>query len=94
MSALPEAPAPSSLPEEVRSAFDYTPTALTGYLAGVAVATALFWSVTPAIILVPWLAAFAAMALVRVLLLRRFRRALAKGDVDWPRWREIGRAHV
>ena len=89
MSALPEAPAPSSLPEEVRSAFDYTPTALTGYLAGVAVATALFWSVTPAFILVPWWAAFAAMALVRVLLLRRFRRALAKGDVDWPRWRVV-----
>jgi signal transduction histidine kinase/CheY-like chemotaxis protein len=79
-------PALSTVPDIVQSAFDYLPTALAGYAAGVGVVGALFWGVAPWTVVMPWLAVFAAMVLVRVVLLRAFRRALPRTAADWQRW--------
>ena len=76
----------SALPEQVQSAFDYMPAALTGYVAGVGVVCWLFWSLTPLALLLPWLAAFAALLLMRFVMARRFSRATRRGTVDWARW--------
>ncbi|MDO9313959.1 MAG: ATP-binding protein [Burkholderiaceae bacterium] len=74
------------LVEEVRSVFDYMPAQLAGNLAGIGVIAAIFWAVTPATVMLPWLAMFAAMWLSRLWLLQRFRRTASLGVVDWPRW--------
>ena len=77
----------SSLPEEVRSAFDYLPAHLAGNLAGISVILMIFWSTTPASVVLPWLSAFAVMWLARLWLLRRFKLASPLTVTDWQRWR-------
>ncbi len=77
----------SSLPEEVRSAFDYMPAQLAGNLAGIGVILMIFWAITPTMVMLLWLGAFAVMWLARLWLLRRFNRIAMLGVVDWPRWR-------
>ncbi len=47
----------------------------------------LFWPVTPAAVMLPWLAAFALMWLVRAWVWQRFRRAEPRTLDDWGRWR-------
>jgi len=86
MAAAGEAPE-ASLPEEVRSAFDYMPAQLAGNLAGIGVIVLLFWAVTPASVMLPWLGLFAVLWLARLWLLQRFNRVAALGVVDWARWR-------
>ena len=59
MSAEPpeEDPAPAKFAEIVQNTYDYMPTALSGYLAGVAVATLLYWDIAPKALILPWIAA-------------------------------------
>ena len=78
---------PSTLPEEVRSVYDYMPATLLGYLAGIGVICMLFWADTPARIIVPWVAAFAALWVVRMAVWQRFRRAEVTTLQGWRRWR-------
>jgi len=92
-SAPPAEPAPagsvpalSSVPDIVQSTFDYAPTAMAGYAAGVGVVCALFWSLAPWPVLLPWLVAFAVMVLVRLAVLRAFRRASPASTAEWQRW--------
>jgi signal transduction histidine kinase len=83
-------PPPSTLPEEVRSVYDYMPATLLGYLAGIAVICMMFWADAPASVMVPWLAVFATMWVVRLWVWRRFRRADRRTTLalsDWRRWR-------
>lgn len=82
----------SSLPEEVRSAFDYLPAQLAGNLAGISVILMIFWSTTPASVVLPWLSAFAVMWLARLWLLRRFQLASPLTVPDWQRWRSLWNA--
>jgi signal transduction histidine kinase len=91
--ALPApADALSSLPEEVRSSFDYLPIALGGYVAGVGVVASLFWRAAPPAVLLPWLALFTLLLLVRGAIVLRFRSLFARDAVDWPRWRLVSNA--
>jgi signal transduction histidine kinase/CheY-like chemotaxis protein len=77
----------SSLPEEVRSAFDYLPAQLAGNLAGISVIVMVFWASTPASVMFPWLSVFAVMWLARLGLLQRFKLATPLTLLDWQRWR-------
>ena len=77
----------SALPDEVQSAFDYTPAALAGHLAGTGVVALLYAQSAPRATLGSWLAAFAVLLAVRVAMLRRFRREPPRGLADWARWR-------
>ena len=77
----------SSLPEEVRSAFDYLPAQLAGNLAGIGVIVMIFWASTPASVMLPWLSVFAVMWLARLWLLQRFKLATPLTLPDWQRWR-------
>ncbi len=77
----------AALAEEVRSAFDYMPAQLAGNLAGVGVILMIFWAITPRVVMLPWLGAFAVMWMARLWLLQRFNRIAVLGVVDWPRWR-------
>ena len=72
-------PASATLPEEVRSVYDYMPATLLGYIAGAGVICMLFWAAAPPALLVSWLAPFAVMWLARVWVWQRFRRAGAEG---------------
>jgi signal transduction histidine kinase len=85
--AAPDHAAASALPEEVRSVYEYTPATLLGYLAGAAVISLLFWSVAPASVMLPWLAAFAILWITRFFLARRFKRAEITTHEQWLRWR-------
>ncbi|WP_280152659.1 ATP-binding protein [Piscinibacter sp. XHJ-5] len=81
------APPPSStLTEVVRSVYDYMPATLLGYIAGIGVICMLFWSATPASVMLPWLAAFTAMWLARVFVWQRFRSAQPQTPAEWKRW--------
>jgi signal transduction histidine kinase len=80
-------PALGSLPEEVRSAFDYMPATLAGNLAGTGVVTLLFWNITPKAVLLPWLLVVAALWLARLLLAQRFKAAQPETLAQWQRWR-------
>ncbi|HEV7914155.1 MAG TPA: hybrid sensor histidine kinase/response regulator, partial [Albitalea sp.] len=82
----------SALIEEVRSVYDYMPATLLGYLAGVSVVCMLFWTSSPASVMLPWLAAFALMWLARVWVWQRFRRAAPRTHDDWLRWRRYWNA--
>ncbi len=73
--------------EIVQSTYDYMPTALLGYLAGVGVVTMLYWRIAPMTLVVPWMAAFALMCLVRLLITQRFRRATPSTLAEWRAWR-------
>ena len=76
-----------SLPEEVRSAFDYMPAQLAGNLAGIAVILLVFGADTPAMVVLPWLMLFTTLWLARLGLLRRYRVATPHTAADWQRWR-------
>ena len=80
-------PASATLPEEVRSVYDYMPATLLGYIAGAGVICMLFWGAAPPALLVSWLAPFAVMWLARVWVWQRFRRADPHTADDWRRWR-------
>ena len=77
----------SSLPEVVQTTYEFLPATLAGFVAGVGVVTMLFWKVTPAAVLLPWMAAFAVMALARWGVAQRFKRATPQTREDWLRWR-------
>lgn len=77
----------SSLPEEVRSAFDYLPAQLAGNLAGIGVIVMIFWASTPVSVMLPWLSVFAVMWLARLWLLQRFKLATPLTLPEWQRWR-------
>ncbi len=79
-------PALSTVPDIVQSTFDYTPTAMVGYTAGVGVVAGLFWGLAPWAVMMPWLLVFVLMVLVRLLVLRAFRRAAPSRIEDWQRW--------
>ena len=79
-------PSRSSLPDIVQSTFDYVPTAMAGYTGGVAVVTGLFWGIAPWSVVVPWMAVFALIVLMRILVLRAFRRARPRSLGDWLHW--------
>jgi signal transduction histidine kinase len=87
----PAAPAPatSALREEVESVYDYMPATLLGYLAGIGVIVMLFWSLTPARVMLPWLAAFGVLWVVRFAIWRRFKRAAPQSQGEWLRWRRV-----
>ena len=76
----------STLPDIVQSTFDYVPTAMAGYAAGVGVVAALFWGFAPWAVMLPWMAVFVAMVLMRIAVLRAFRRAQPRSLRDWRRW--------
>jgi signal transduction histidine kinase/CheY-like chemotaxis protein len=79
----------SSLPEEVRSSFDYMPAQLAGNVAGIGVILMIFWTSTPASVMLSWLSAFAVMWLARLWLLQRFKLATPVTLLDWQRWRGL-----
>jgi two-component system, sensor histidine kinase len=76
----------STLPDVVQSTFDYVPTAMAGYTAGVIVVGALFWGLAPMAVLAPWLLSFGVLVVARLLVLRAFRRSPPKTPADWARW--------
>ena len=78
--------AQASIPDIVQSTFDYVPTAMAGYVAGVGVVTALFWAMAPWEVFSLWGVAFAAMLLLRVAVLRAFRRASPTTAAEWRWW--------
>jgi two-component system, sensor histidine kinase len=77
----------AALPEEVRTAFDYMPATLAGIAAGVVILAMLFWQLTPLVLMLPWLAAFTTLWLLRVWLYRRFMRSDPQTEAQWLRWR-------
>ncbi len=77
----------ASLPEIVQSTYDYMPAALAGYLAGVGIIASLFWAVVPKTLLVPWMAAFFTLCIVRWGVILAFRRAAPRSTADWLLWR-------
>ena len=86
-SATPALAPSSSLPDEVRSTYDFMPATLAGYAAGVGVVAMQFWNEVPASLMSGWIAAFALMGLGRLLLAQRFKRADPRSEADWKRWR-------
>ena len=80
----------AKLAETVRFTYGYMPAALAGYMAGVGVVAMLFWGIAPMTLLVPWMAAFALMCAIRLVVIRAFRRAAVQSHtwtlVDWRRW--------
>ena len=76
----------SPLPDVVQSTYDYAPTSMAGYSAGVGVVTMLFWGIAPAALMLPWLAVFVVMALARLALWQAFKRATLQTRADWSRW--------
>jgi len=80
-------PPESGLAEEVRSAYDYMPAQLAGNLAGIGVILLLFWKITPAMVIVPWLGAMSLLWLARLWLLQRFQQAHPQSTGEWTHWR-------
>jgi signal transduction histidine kinase/CheY-like chemotaxis protein len=80
----------SSVPEEVRSVFDYMPATLAGYMAGIGVIALLYWAITPMGVMLPWLGVFFAIWLSRGFTARQFARATPRTLADWHRWRLYG----
>ena len=74
------------LTEVVQSTYEYTPTALAGYFAGVCVVLLLFWSTAPVAVIVPWLLAFILMGSVRYMVWRQFSRARPASPPEWAQW--------
>ena len=69
----------SPVPEAVRSAYDYMPATLAGYMAGIGVVSLLYWAITPMTVMLPWLAVFAVIWLSRAWTARQFRHAPSPG---------------
>jgi len=83
--------ASARLAEVVRSTYAYAPAALAGYMAGVGVVAMLFWGIAPMSLLLPWMAAFTVMCVVRIVFVQVFKRAEAADGAnwqldDWRRW--------
>ena len=88
--ASSQAPAHAgALGEQVQSAFAYLPATLIGMIAGVAIVLWLFHDAAPIGLWLPWLAAFTLVWLLRLVMLRGYRRALPSGDMDWRRWHRV-----
>jgi signal transduction histidine kinase/CheY-like chemotaxis protein len=90
-------PASAKLAESVRFTYDYMPSALAGYMAGVGVVAMLFWGVAPMAMLVPWMAVFTVVCAVRLVVIRAFKRAAHAESTtwalaDWRRW--YGRSNI
>jgi len=90
-------PAGAKLAESVRFTYDYMPSALAGYMAGVGVVAMLFWGVAPMALLVPWMAVFTIVCAVRLVVIGRFKRVVpAQADAwtlaEWRRW--YGRSNI
>jgi two-component system, sensor histidine kinase len=77
----------SSVPEEVRSVFEYMPATLAGYMAGIGVIALLYWAITPMSVMLPWLGVFFAIWLSRGFTARQFAHATPRTLADWNRWR-------
>ncbi len=77
----------SSLPDEVRSIFEYMPATLAGYMAGIGVIALLYWAITPMSVMLPWLGGFLMIWLSRGFMARQFARATPRTLADWQRWR-------
>jgi signal transduction histidine kinase len=73
--------------EGVQATYDYMPTALIGYLAGVGVVTTLYWGIAPMSVLAPWITAFVVMCLVRMAVTLHFRRSTPTTAAEWQTWR-------
>jgi len=84
---LPDELKHSSLPDEVRSVFEYMPATLAGYMAGTGVIALLYWAITPMGVMLSWLAAFFAIWLARGFTARQFARATPHTLANWQRWR-------
>ena len=80
-------PAFAAVVEVVQSTYAYMPAALAGYVAGVGVIAMLYWPIASAALLAPWIGAFAAMCVVRAVVIQRFRRAAPRTRDEWLRWR-------
>ena len=78
--------AQAAIPDVVQSTFDYVPTAMAGYAAGVGVVSVLFWSMAPWEVIVTWALAFVALLALRIAVLRAFRRANPVTAADWHWW--------
>jgi signal transduction histidine kinase len=78
---------PSSLPEEVRSVFDYMPATLLGTLSGILVLQFLFWDKSPLVERVLWGCLAGAVWLARAWQWRRFLRSQPGSLAEWARWR-------
>ena len=76
----------AALREKVRGGFDYMPATLIGMIAGCGIVLLLFWRVTPLPVLSAWLAGFAVLWLLRLLMLVLFNRAVRSGRVRWRFW--------
>jgi len=85
----PAVPHAGTLSEEVQSAFAYLPATLIGMIAGVAIVLWLFRAAAPMTLWAPWLLAFTMLWLLRVLMLRGYRRAVRLPDVDWRLWHGV-----
>ncbi len=90
--ARPPASANDALPEMVQTVYDYMPATLAGIVAGIGMICLLFWQLTPAAVMLPWLAAFTTLWLLRLQLLRRFSRAVRQPPVDWAHWLRLWNA--
>jgi signal transduction histidine kinase len=80
-------PALGRLIEGVQSTYDYLPTALSGYLAGVGVVTTLYWGIAPMSVIAPWITAFVVMCVVRMAVTLHFRRSTPTTPAEWRTWR-------
>ncbi len=79
-------PSPSVLPEEARSAFQGMAAQLTVNLTGWMAVALLFYSEVPPAVLQPWLLAFAAFWLLRLVVLLGFRRDAQTPIASLVRW--------
>lgn len=86
--SVEEVPALSSLPEEVRSVFDYMPATLAGTLAGIAVLMLLFWARAPLTDVMVWGSAVSLVWVARFSGYRRFLRSEPANLSEWARWRQ------
>lgn len=79
----------SSLPEEVRSLYDYMPATLAGTLAGIAVLALLYAGAAPSAVVLGWAGGATVVWLSRLWLYRGFRRAEPASEAAWLRWRRL-----
>ena len=80
---------PSSLPEEVQTAFDYMPATLAGLIVGVSLISMLFWAFTPPQVMLGWIGAFAMLWFARLAMWRRFLSTRIETHAEWLHWRLV-----
>ena len=92
----PPPPRPSEadlLPDLVRSLYGQAGVALAGHLLGVVIVLVIFSAVAPRTELVGWSLLFVALWTIRVLIVRRYRRAgPAAADLDAASWQRLWNA--